>query len=59
MIKGLFKRLFCKHDYHLTRCLYGDQAMMLGRYEYWCPKCGKLKWTWRLLDNAKNKEDKE
>ena len=56
-MKGLFKRLFCKHDYHLTRCLYGDQAMMLGRYEYWCPKCGKIKWTWRLLDNAKNKED--
>lgn len=30
--------------------------MLDGRYEYWCPKCGKIKWTWKMLDNAKNKE---
>ena len=59
MWKLWIKPLFCKHDYYLTRCLYGDQAMMLGRYEYWCPKCGKIKWTWKLLDNLKNKEDKK
>ena len=50
--------LFCKHDYYLVRCIYGDEAMQRnGRYEYRCEKCGKFKYTWRLLDNVKNQED--
>lgn len=57
MLELWIRPLFCKHDYYLVRFLYGDEAMQHnGRYVYRCEKCGKIKYTWKVLYNAKKKE---
>ena len=41
---GFLKRLFCRHDYHFARNLYGDQIIEWGwkRSVWQCKKCGAL-----------------
>lgn len=50
MIKKLIKQLFCKHEYHFARNIYGDEINYFGGYrsEWKCKKCGKIKCCKRL-----------
>ena len=42
-MKKFWKQLFCDHEWHHHRNIYGDEINFLNaRSEWFCPKCGKI-----------------
>lgn len=50
---NLIKRIFCKHDYHFYRNIYGDEIIYCGyKRSIWkCFKCGALKYKDELYES--------
>lgn len=42
-MKNIIRQLFCKHNYHFYRNIYGDEIIYCGyKRSIWkCTKCGK------------------
>ena len=51
LIMSILKKIFCKHDYHFYRNIYGDEIIYCGyKRSIWkCSKCGKKKYKDELL----------
>ncbi|CAM3961655.1 hypothetical protein SESI111939_10070 [Serratia silvae] len=41
---GMFKIMFCKHEYLLIRTIHGDEALY-ARSEWKCNKCGHNRYS--------------
>ena len=54
LIKTIWKRFTCDHDYRLVRTIHGDEIIYLGyvRSEWECKSCGKFT-NGKYLDRIK------